>query len=169
MIALIRTRTLNALRADLAKAEATIKAARVKGEQHELERDLANAATARAEATAETLQTKLTRANDELCLLKGELGALRGQSLLDTEDRQALRMLLRTARKQSNRADHVYLLYRSGDLHSVHATRDAAQITAETEGAPQDGWAARAASRSPEPPPSEVPWLIWPVPLGGVR
>ncbi|MGW2471860.1 hypothetical protein [Streptomyces sp. NPDC001665] len=169
MIALIRTRTLNTLRTDLAKADAATKAARVKGEQHELERDLAADAANRAEITVETLRDALTRANENAAQLQGELEALRAQSLLDTEDRQVLRMLLRTARKQSSRAERVYLLYRFGDVHSVHATRDAAEIAAEAEGAPRDGWTASTTCCPSESPAAEIPWRIRPVLLGGTR
>lgn len=170
MIALILTRTLNALRTDLAKAEATAKAARSKGEQHELERDLATDAAARAETTGETLRAALTRVNEDAARLQGELEALRAQSLLDTEDRQVLRMLLRTARKQSSRADRVYVLYRFGDLHSIHATADAAEIAAEAEGAARDGWTPHTTCcDGAVVPASEVRWRIQPVPLGGAR
>ncbi|WP_199563882.1 MULTISPECIES: hypothetical protein [unclassified Streptomyces] len=169
MIALIRTRTLNALRTDLAKAEAATRAARVKGEQHELERDLAATAAARAETTVESLRDALARASEDVARLQGELEALRAQSLLDTEDRQVLRMLLRTARKQSSRTDRVYVLYRFGDLHSVHVTRDAAEIAAEAEGAPRDGWTASTTCCPSNSPAAEIPWRIRPVPLGGTR
>lgn len=165
MIALIRIRTLTALRTDLAKAEAATKAARVKGEQHELERDLATDAAARAETTVETLRAALARANEDVARLGGELEALRAQSLLDTEDRQVLRMLLRTARKQSSRADRVYALFHHGRLHSVHPTMDSAEIAAEAEGAPRSGWTTHPAGAA-MPPAAEVAWRVQPLAFG---
>ncbi|PLW73312.1 hypothetical protein C0036_07940, partial [Streptomyces sp. DJ] len=96
----------------------------------------------------------------------GELEALRAQVFLDTEDRAALRMLLRTARR-SAAPRHVFALLRRGELHSVHATWEEAHAAAEAEGASPTGWA-------PHPPgelrpASEVEWRVQPVPLGGAR
>ncbi|RBL83692.1 hypothetical protein DDE05_28835, partial [Streptomyces cavourensis] len=62
MITLIRTRILDDLRTDLTKREADARAARAKGEQHELERDLATDAAIRAGITVEELRAALTRA-----------------------------------------------------------------------------------------------------------
>ncbi|MCG7525049.1 hypothetical protein MHW47_11445 [Streptomyces sp. OfavH-34-F] len=165
MIALVRTHTLNALRTDLAKAEAAVKTARRKGEQHELERDLAADAASRAETTVESLRAALARAAQETARLEGELETLRAQSLLDTEDRQVLRMLLRTARKQSGRADRVYALFHHGRLHSVHPTMDAAEIAAEAAGAPRSGWTTHPAGAA-MPPASEVIWRVQPLAVG---
>ncbi|MEW1690862.1 hypothetical protein ACIQOF_03530 [Streptomyces sp. NPDC091265] len=169
MITLVRTRTLDALRADLSQAEAATTAARFKSEQHELERDFATDAVIRAEADLEKLRAALDGAIADAARLEGEVEALRGQSLLDTEDRQALRMLLRATRKQNGRDERVYVLLHFGDVHSVHATRDAAEIAAETEGAPRDGWTSDATCCAATAPVSEIPWRIRPVPLGGTR
>ncbi|WP_405780717.1 hypothetical protein [Streptomyces sp. NBC_00859] len=169
MITPVRTRTLDALRADLSQAKAAATAARIKGEQHKLERDLANDAAIRAETHVEKLRTALDSARADAARLEGEMEALRGQSLLDTEDRQALRMLLRATRKQHGRAERVYILLRFGDVHSVHATRDGAEIAAEAEGAPRDGWTSDATCCAAPVPVSEIPWRIRPVPLGGAR
>lgn len=122
----------------------------------------------RAETTTETLRDELARATTASARAEGELAALRAQSLLDTEDRQALRTLLRVARKQAARADRVYVLLHFGELHSVHATRDAAEIAAEAEGAPRDGWTSSTTCCDGSPAPaSEAPWRIRPLPLGG--
>ncbi|BAU84725.1 hypothetical protein SLA_3823 [Streptomyces laurentii] len=169
MIAVLRTRTLNALREELAKAQATATAAVRDAEQHQLARDLANDAAIRAENATERLDSALTCARADAARLEGELVTLRAQSLLDTEDRQALRMLLRTTRKQNDRADRVFVLFRSGELHSVHATRDAAEIAAEAEGAPRDAWITSTPCCPTPAPAAEVPWCIRPVPLGGTR
>ncbi|MFI2315983.1 hypothetical protein AMK17_28390 [Streptomyces sp. CB00072] len=165
MITLIRTRTLDDLRSDLTNREADARAARSKVELHELERDLATGAANRAGATVEELRAALTRATQDAARLEGELEALRAQSLLDTEDRQALRTLLRTTRKQSSRADRVYVLFHHGRLHSVHPTVEAAEIAAETEGAPRSGWTTHTPGAA-LPPACEVTWRVQPLPFG---
>ncbi|MFH8729409.1 hypothetical protein [Streptomyces termitum] len=169
MIAVIRTRTLNALRGDLAKAREAADAAARSSEQDHLAAGLAADAAIRAENTVERLDDALARARADAARLEGELETLRAQSLLDTEDRQALRTLLRVTRKQNDRPDHVFVLLRRGQLHSVHATRDAAEIAAETEGAPRDGWFTPSTHAAAPDPAADVPWVIRPVPLGGTR
>ncbi|SCF79653.1 hypothetical protein [Streptomyces sp. Ncost-T10-10d] len=170
MIAVVRTRTLHALRASRSEAETATAAARAEAEQHQLEGALATDSAIRAESAVEELRAALARTIADAARLEGEVETLRAQSLLDTEDRQALRMLLRTTRKQSTRADRVYVLYRLGEMHSVHATRDAAEIAAEAEGAARDGWTSSTTCCDGFPAPaSEVPWRIRPVPLGGTR
>lgn len=165
MITLIRTRTLDDLRTDLTNREADARAARSKGEQHELERDLATAAANRAGVTVEELRAALTRATQDAARLEGELETLRAQSLLDTEDRQALRTLLRTTRKQNSRADRVYVLFHHGNLHSVHPTVEAAENAAEAEGAPRSGWTTHTPGAA-LPPACEVTWRVQPLPFG---
>ncbi|MET8505455.1 hypothetical protein ABZV60_12450 [Streptomyces sp. NPDC004787] len=167
MIAIIRTRTLRALRASLSEAETAAAVARTEAEWHRTGSELANDSAIRAESVAGELRAALDHAIADAARLDGELETLRAQSLLDTEDRQALRTLLRVTRKQNARAEHVYVLFRSGELHSVHATRDAAEIAAEAEGAPRDAWITSTASGGA--PASEAPWVIRPVPLGGTR
>uniref|UniRef100_A0AAU2VT24 Uncharacterized protein n=1 Tax=Streptomyces sp. NBC_00008 TaxID=2903610 RepID=A0AAU2VT24_9ACTN len=163
MITLIRTRTLDALRAEVSTAEADARAARAKGEQHELERDLATAAATRAGTTVEELRAALTRATTDAARLEGELQTLRAQSLLDTEDRQALRTLLRVTRKQ-NRAERVYVLFHHGGLHSVHPSVEAAETAAEAEGAPRSGWTTHTPGAA-TPPACEVTWRVQPLPF----
>ncbi|KQX36543.1 hypothetical protein ASD97_20940 [Streptomyces sp. Root63] len=165
MITLIRTRILDDLRTDLTNHEADARAARAKGEQHELERDLATNAANRAEVTVEELRDALTRATQAAARLEGELETLRAQSLLDTEDRQALRTLLRTTRKQNSRADRVYVLFHHGRLHSVHPTAEAAEIAAEAEGAPRSNWTTHTPGAA-MPPACEVTWRVQPLPFG---
>ncbi|MFE9255951.1 hypothetical protein [Streptomyces sp. NPDC006879] len=165
MITLIRTRILDDLRTDLTKREADARAARAKGEQHELERDLATDAAIRAGITVEELRVALTRATRDAARLEGELEALRAQSLLDTEDRQALRTLLRATRKQNQRAERVYALFHYGRLHSVHPTVEAAEIAAEAEGAPRSGWTTHTPGAA-LPPACEVTWRVQPLPFG---
>ncbi|MER7696230.1 hypothetical protein [Streptomyces sp. NPDC096095] len=165
MITLIRTRILDDLRTDLSNHEADARAARSRAEQHELERDLATDAAIRAGATVEELRDALTRAITDTARLEGELETLRAQSLLDTEDRQALRTLLRTTRKQNSRADRVYVLFHHGRLHSIHSTLEAAEIAAEAEGAPRSGWTAHTPGAA-LPPACEVTWRVQPLPFG---
>lgn len=144
MFTLVRTRALRALRADLAEAEADATAARAK--INEQRRNVA----------------RYTRAIDRA---EGELEALRAQTLLDTEDRAALRMLLRTARKQQAALDRVYVLFHRGALHSVHASLESAEAAAEAEGAPRSGWTTHAPGAA-LPAAAEVTWCVRPVPLG---
>lgn len=175
MIAVVRTSTLRALRdsvsgaeAEAATARAEAVAARAEAEQClEQSGNLLDVAS-RAEDGAEDLRAALARATVDVARLEGELETLRAQSLLDTEDRQALRMLLRITRKQSARADRVYVLFRRGQLHSVHATPEAAESAAEAEGAPRSGWTAHTPGAA-LPPASEVLWRVQPLPLGGIR
>ncbi|MFI8882326.1 hypothetical protein [Streptomyces sp. NPDC053813] len=168
MIALVRTRTLRALRAGLAEAESTAETERTEAEQHRLSATLATDSAIRAEATIETLRRALAEAQADAAGARGEVAVLATEHLLDTEDRVTLRMLLRTARRQNARADRVYVLFRYGRLHGVYATRDGAEIAAEAEGAPRDGWTSpRTCCDASAVPASEVPWRIRPFPLGG--
>ncbi|MEU2352484.1 hypothetical protein ABZ599_05890 [Streptomyces misionensis] len=169
MIAAVRTRTLRALRTGLSEAEAEAAAARAESEQHRTEAALATDSAIRAETALEELRAALARTTADAARLEGELETLRAQSLLDTEDRQALRTLLRLTRKQNNRAERVYVLFHFGELHSVHTTRDAAEIAAEAEGAPRDGWTSSTTCCASPSPASEVPWRIRPLPLGGTE
>ncbi|MFF9591850.1 hypothetical protein ACF1FX_21980 [Streptomyces sp. NPDC014646] len=168
MIALVRTRTLTALRTSLAEAETEAAAARTEAEQClEQSGNLLNSVE-RAEDAAEELRAALAHAIADTARLEGELETLRAQSLLDTEDRQALRTLLRITRKQNARADRVYVLFRRGELHSVHATPEAAESAAEAEGAHRSGWTAHTPGAA-LPPASEVLWRVQPLPLGDTR
>ncbi|WP_331757582.1 hypothetical protein OG209_40850 (plasmid) [Streptomyces sp. NBC_01383] len=114
----------------------------------------------------ERLRKELAAARDDLTHAMGELTALRSQQLLDAEDRVVLRMLLRAARKQEARADRVYVLFRYGRLHSVHTSREAAEIAAEGEGAPRSGWTSQLPGAA-MPPADEVTWRVQPLKLGG--
>lgn len=167
MIAVVRTRTLQALRDGLAEAQAATAAARAESEWRQRESGRATDSAIRAEDAVEELRAALALATADAARLEGELETLRAQSLLDTEDRQALRMLLRATRKQNARADRVHVLFHFGELHSVHATRDAAEITAEAEGAARDGWTSSSTCCADTARASEVPWRIRTVPLGG--
>lgn len=101
--------------------------------------------------------------------LQAELDSARAQVLLDAEDRVALRALLRTVRRQEARKEaRAYLLWRRGELHSVHGSMESAEGAAEEEGASQDGWVAHS-SEVPLPPASEVAWRVQQMPLGGAR
>ncbi|MGG2461732.1 hypothetical protein ACO0M4_18260 [Streptomyces sp. RGM 3693] len=170
MIALVRTRTLRALRDAVSQAETETAAARAEAAQQQSSSELATDSAIRAETVLEEQRAALAQAAVDVARREGELETLRAQSLLDTEDRQALRTLLRTVRKQNARADRVYVLFRFGELHSVHASWDAAEIAAEAEGAPRDGWTSPTTCCGGSPTPaSEVAWRIRLVPLGGTR
>ncbi|MFC8505554.1 hypothetical protein ACFU3J_01845 [Streptomyces sp. NPDC057411] len=169
MIAIVRTRTLHALRERITEAETATAAARTEAAQHQQSSEHSADFAIRAETALKAQQAALLRATAEAARLEGELETLRAQSLLDTEDRHALRTLLRATRKHNARADHVYVLFRSGELHSVHASSDAAQIAAEAEGAPRDGWTTSTACCTPPVAAGDIPWSIRPMPLGGTR
>ncbi|WP_329588865.1 hypothetical protein OG195_12445 [Streptomyces sp. NBC_01362] len=166
MIAVVRARTLNALRTSLAEAREAATAARIEVEQHKWASELATDSAIRAETALEKLQTTALQRAVDVAHLEGELETLRAQSLLDTEDRQALRTLLRITRKQANRAAYVYVLLRFGEVHSVHTTRDEAEIAAEAEGASREGWVTHS-THGTAPAAAEVSWCIRPVQLGG--
>lgn len=146
MIRIIRTRTLRQTAAQIIDLHDRAEAQRTRAER----------ALADAERTHE-LQASLARA-------EGALEILRAQHLLDTEDRVTLRALLRTSRKQSRPADRVFVLFRMGELHSLHASQDAAEIAAEAEGAPRSGWTADAPGAA-LPPASTVAWRVQALPL----
>ncbi|MFE7466404.1 hypothetical protein ACFU6R_20165 [Streptomyces sp. NPDC057499] len=168
MIRIVRTRTLTALHTSLTEAQTVASAAREEADQHKWASELATDSAIRAEAALEKLQTADLQRAVDVARLQGELETLRAQSLLDTEDRQALRTLLRIARKQAARTDRVYVLLHFGEVHSVHTTWDEAEIAAEAEGAPRDGWTSSTTCCAGAPSPaSEVPWRIRPVKLGG--
>ncbi|MCX5166387.1 hypothetical protein OOK39_46080 [Streptomyces sp. NBC_00264] len=160
---LIRTADL----AELRTAAAELTELRPLLAQAQQSAELATDSAIRTETTAETLREELARAITAAARAEGELTALRVQHLLDAEDRVALRMLLRTARKQQTRTGRVYVLYRHGALHSVHTTRDAAEIAAEAEGAPRDGWTSSATCCATPYGAPEAPWRIQTLPLGG--
>jgi hypothetical protein len=107
-------------------------------------------------------------ARQELAAARGELEATRSQVLLDAEDRVVLRMLLKQAKKQAARPERVFVLFRHGELHSVHASRDDAEAAAEAEGAPRDGWTWHGPGEGVRPA-QEVAWRVRTVPLGGTR
>ncbi|MEV5199028.1 MULTISPECIES: hypothetical protein [unclassified Streptomyces] len=166
MIRIVRTRTLTALNASLAEARTATSAAREEAEQQRWASELANDSAIRAESALEKLQTTTLQRAVDVAHLEGELETLRAQSLLDTEDRQALRTLLRVARKQATRAAYVYVLLRFGEVHSVHTTRDEAEIAAEAEGASREGWVTHS-THGTAPAAAETNWRIHPVKLGG--
>nr|WP_243274949.1 hypothetical protein [Streptomyces albus] len=156
------------MRSGLSEAEAAAVAARRDAEQYLAESEVSADSAIRAELAVEELRDALARSRADAARLEGELEALRAQSLLDNEDRQALRTLLRVTRKQSGQADRVYVLFHRGTLHSVHATSEAAETAAEAEGAAPSGWTAHTPGAA-LPPASEVLWRVQPLPLGGAR
>lgn len=165
MITLIRTRTLKALRDSLTTAETEAENARAEADKClEQSGDLLDHLT-HADDVADGIRADLAQSRLDAARLEGELEALRAQVLLDTEDRQALRTLLRVTRKQNQRADRVYALFHHGRLHSVHPTVEAAEIAAEAEGAPRSGWTAHTPGVA-LPQACEVAWRVQPLPFG---
>ncbi|MFJ1653679.1 hypothetical protein ACIOC2_20275 [Streptomyces sp. NPDC088337] len=166
MIAIVRTRTLRALRAGIAEAETAVEAARAETEQHRREAETATDSAIRAETALEDLRAERARTATSAARTEGELETLRAQVLLDTEDRAALRMLLRTARKAAVTQQRVFVVLKRGELHSVHGTREAAEKAAEREGAHPGGWFTQGGLGTCGPV-SEVQWCIQPMPLAG--
>ncbi|QDY77533.1 hypothetical protein [Streptomyces qinzhouensis] len=165
MITLVRTHTLRTLRDSISAAQGAAAAARSEAEYRQQDQQFATDAAIRAETCVEELRTALARTMAHAARLEGELKALRAQSLLDTEDRQALRTLLRITRKQNAWGERVYVLFHRGELHSVHATVEAAETAAEAAGAPRSGWTAHTPGAA-LPPAHEDQWRIQPLPLG---
>jgi len=164
MIAIVRTRTLRALRASITEAETAAEAARSDAEQHRQDAQTATDSAIRAETALEELRAEHAASIAASARIEGELETLRAQQLLDTEDRAVLRLLLRTARKTSAAQQRVYVLLKRGQFHSVHATREDAERAAERDGAHPDGWLTHGAPGT-DVPASAVLWRIQPVPI----
>lgn len=176
MIRIVRTRTLREADSQVVELHHRAECQRTRAEELAAEivgmQQAANHSAdflIRAEDDAERLHKQLLAARDDAARVRGELDALRSQHLLDTEDRVVLRMLLRTARKQQARTDRVHVLYRFGVVHSVHATRDAAETAAEDEGADRGGWTSPSTCCVTPPEASEIPWRIQSLMLGSVK
>jgi hypothetical protein len=158
VIAIVRTRTLRALRAGIAEAESAAAAARAEAET-------ATDSAIRAENALDALRTVHGDITAEAARAQGELETLRAQALLDTEDRAVLRMLLRTARKSTG-PKQVFVLLHRGQFHSVHESREGAEQAAERDGAHRDGWLTQGEPGT-QRPDAEVLWRIRPIPLAG--
>ncbi|MFI5526877.1 hypothetical protein [Streptomyces platensis] len=154
MFRIVRTRTLATLHDECARAES------METEALALRTDLAEQERGFAALLKQTGEER-----DEA---RAEAKAARAQVLLDAEDRVALRTLLRVTRKQSRALDRVYVLFRRGKLHSVHASMDAAEGAAEAEGAERSAWTSHTPGAA-FPAADEVAWRVQPLPLGGSR
>lgn len=168
MIAIVRTRTLHALRTAVTDAETAAETARTDAERHRQDAQTATASATRAETALETLRTEHAQSLADAARAQGELETLRAQHLLDTEDRAVLRMLLRQARKTTTDTQRVFVLLRHGAFHSVHTTREAAEKAAERDGAHPDGWLTHGAPGT-DVPAAAVLWRIEPVLLGAAQ
>ncbi|MFE6194157.1 hypothetical protein [Streptomyces sp. NPDC057838] len=166
MIRIVRTKTLRALQASITEAETATESARAEAEQRTNDVRRAADSAFRAETALEALRAEHARTVTSAARNEGELQTLRAQHLLDTEDRAALRLLLRTARKTATAPQQVFVLLKRGQFHSVHATRPDAEKAAEREGAHPDGWLTHGAPGT-DVPASEVAWRIQPTPLAG--
>ncbi|ARQ69977.1 hypothetical protein CAG99_14915 [Streptomyces marincola] len=156
----VRATTYRAVLAQLAEARA--QAGDLAGEMARA-RDEGAGAEERAVAVA----AELAQVREELAQARAEADRVEGALLLEAEDRVALRMLLRTARRQA-RADRVHVLFHRGEVHSLHATVEAAEAAAEAEGAPRSGWTSHRPGAAP-PPADQVAWRIQPMTVGGVQ
>jgi hypothetical protein len=165
MIAIIRTRTLRALRVSITEAETAAQAARADAEKHRQDARTAAASASRTENALEDLRAEHAALTAATARDSGELETLRAQHLLDTEDRAALRMLLRATRKTAAEPQLVFVLLRRGAFHSVHGSREAAEKAAERDGAHPDGWLTQGAPGT-DRPESAVLWRIQPMPIG---
>jgi hypothetical protein len=159
MFRIVRTRTLATLHEECARVES------IETEALSLRTDLE---TQEQGYLAVIRQTSRERddARAEAESARKQVEAALAQVLLDAEDRVALRALLRTARKQSKALDRVFVLFRHGSLHSVHASMDAAEGAAEAEGAPRSGWTSQPPGAA-MPPADQVAWRVQPLKLGG--
>ncbi|MEU2455863.1 hypothetical protein ABZ605_37960 [Streptomyces sp. NPDC012765] len=166
MLRIVRTRTYDALHADRAEHERT--RLTLDRAVSDLAEHRAHAGEARrmTEAGAQELIQQANAERDEARAerdkLRAELDLARAQVLLDAEDRVALRMLLRTVRKQAGPVDRVYALFHRGRLLSLHPSMEAAERAAEAEGAPRDGWTAHQPGAA-LPPACEVTWRVQPL------
>ncbi|MFG3316074.1 hypothetical protein ACGF0C_29310 [Streptomyces albidoflavus] len=163
MIRLTTTSRLRALEADRDAARAAALELTARAETAEA---AGVALRAELDDTHDTMTTLAAEHAAELEAARAELEVSRAQVLLDAEDRVALRALLRTARRQSRALDRVYVLFRRGALHSLHASADSAEAAAEAEGAPRRGWTAHTPGAA-LPAAAEVDWRIQALPLGG--
>ncbi|QUI36303.1 hypothetical protein H9W91_35810 (plasmid) [Streptomyces alfalfae] len=161
MFRIVRTRTLATLHEECARVES------IETETLSLRADLVGQELnyqAALRQAAEERDVALTEAE----AARKQVEAALAQVLLDAEDRVALRALLRTARKQAKALDRVFVLFRYGALHSVHASMDAAEIAAEAEGAARSGWTAQAPGAA-SPPADQVAWRVQPLKVGGAE
>ncbi|MFE0688999.1 hypothetical protein ACFV0Z_12735 [Streptomyces xiamenensis] len=167
MISIITTRRLREMTDGLDGLEAQVRAVRSDAViARRLEALELEARAQEAEAEVDALRARLLAEGGERARLEAEVERLRAQVLLDAEDRVALRQLLKAVRKDPR--DRVYVLFRWGAFHSVHLSSQAAEETAETEGADRGGW-TRLAPGAALPPASKIDWRIQALPLGGTR
>lgn len=173
MITVCRTRTLAALRADLASAEEAAAAARTETAGHRQEAADATATAARAQELAEELREQLATAAAEGARAAGELETLRA-ALADAEtarrEAQAAADLLETLQETARDAVlQVYVLRHYGEPHSLHLTPEAAQAAAEAEGAAPDRWTPSTGPDGRSRPACEVAWRWNRLPLQDAR
>ncbi|MEV7867459.1 hypothetical protein AB0P17_15460 [Streptomyces sp. NPDC088124] len=162
MFRITRTKTQTALRAELDQAHADLAELRAVADALRSGADRAADAASRAELTAERLRDQLAATTSTSTRTEGELTVLRAQHLLDTEDRVVLRALLRTARK-TQATERVHIVFRKGEVHSVHVTAEDAEDAAEREGA-AGNWAAVPPGTA-QHTDGPAPWCIQRFPL----
>lgn len=162
MFRIVRTDTLRQVSSQAVELHDRAETQRLRAER--AEQALEAEAAIRVKTATEQHQNHIHELTQALGRAEGALEVLRAQHLLDTEDRAALRMLLRAARRQARPADRVYALFRLGKLHSLHATPGAAEATAEAAGADRAGWTAPEPGAA-LPPASGVPWRVQALPL----
>jgi hypothetical protein len=158
---IVRTRTLATLHEECARVES------IETEALSLRTDLETQEQGYLAVIKQTAQER-DAARAEAEAARKQVEDALAQVLLDAEDRVALRALLRTARKQAKALDRVFVLFRYGALHSIHASMDAAEIAAEAEGAPRSGWTSQPPGAA-SPPADQVAWRVQPLKLGGAE
>ncbi|MET8740311.1 hypothetical protein [Streptomyces sp. NPDC004728] len=150
MIAIIRTRTLRALRTGVAEAESAAETARTETEQHRQAADLATDSAIRAETVVEDLLRSTAAAVAD---------AVRAE-----QDTKVLRQQLAAARPAT-----VFVLLRYGNLHGIYRSRQAARQVAEKYGADPAGWFEGPPGEECPcggcAPAREIEWQVKPVPL----
>ncbi|WP_431776994.1 hypothetical protein [Streptomyces cucumeris] len=151
MIAICRTRTLRALRADLVEAQAATGAAQSEAEKYSREAGLLNDGLIRAEAGVEDLLRRV--AETTAAVLEADREA------------EVLRRRLAEAEARAAAPRTVFVLLRRGALHSVHESRGAAEKAAVADGACACCWVAVTAGDVARSGYDE-PWVIRPFVLG---
>jgi hypothetical protein len=141
----------SAIRAELVVEELVKEIERLKAAKTELHSGL--------HAVIRTVTAERDEARAAVEAGRTEVEEARAQVLLDAEDRVALRALLRMAKKQAAAPARVSVLFEKGSIHSLHASREAAELTAEAEGVSREGWLSHGHGEGARPV-LETGWSI---------
>ncbi|MFI9206498.1 hypothetical protein [Streptomyces sp. NPDC053048] len=179
MIRLTRTRTLRALRAAVAEAEADVAAYVMECADWQKQFVRVDRRVGEAEASAEVLRDDVDAARDraeelqiEADMLRESLrGAIEAEESatkqLATLEAEAtrLRQELKEATALTRGARWFYVMCHAGRPMSIHSTRQEGRTAAEDSGAPGDAWTERPAAT----PLTPRGWDIVAVPLPPVQ